>query len=152
MPHHVSPQGVTPGVEQRSSFSLHNADLVCNGSLINVYGHPALDPFTEKFKGIRYRRRPANPGRGALLQFVGPSGTLLLRNSTATFLRVNQSIALIQARHMRIKRATTMAITCVQVSEGLRATLRSSAITQNRGGFRTPLLVTDNATLHIENR
>lgn len=39
-----------------------------------------------------------------------------------------------------------------QVSDGLRATLRNSAITQNRGGFRTPVLVADNATLHIENR
>lgn len=41
---------------------------------------------------------------------------------------------------------------CAQVSDGLRTTLRNSAITQNRGGFRTPMLVTDNATLHIENR
>lgn len=90
-------QGVTPGVEQRSSFSLHNADLVCNGTTISVVGHPPLDPFADKFKGVRYRRLATTPkGGGALLQFVGPS-SLLLRNSTATFLRLNQSIALIQA-------------------------------------------------------
>lgn len=151
-------QGVTPGVEQRSSFFLHNADLVCSDNQLEVVGHPALDPFADKCACVwiypmvvstsslhnhteithtlqqthssRCSISPSpqpdphtrGPVAGTLFwaplqgvpslrvhcmvhfiiayctpfpaQFVGP-GVALLRNSTATFLRVNQSIALV---------------------------------------------------------